>query len=260
MKRVYGIDPSLLATGAAWCTVGEAYAHPSTEQALPIWRSARTWKTPVKLFGAERLLWIKANLIDDLARGVDLLVLEGYSYDSPASKGGRAFDIGELGGMIKLTALERGVTVLIVTPGERIEYTTQGALNTRSGTDKLKAESVRLAISELGTDKDIDDNQADALWLAEIGMDVLDLALDLGVIGSHRSDIVRKLRMTPAELKEVARLTKVKEAERTIEADRKKQEAKARKPKQYELFTTPTGERVFSGPGPVPAREINGTA
>ncbi len=201
--RVLAIDQSLAASGVAWYI---------TACRNPI-RSCLTWK-PKKLVGMERLAWIKAQLIDELARGADLLVVEGY-----APRGiNDALVAGELGSTIMLTAHERKIKVLVVPPPSRIRYMTCGAISTRAGTEALKQEAKDSAKRELGVAVS-DDNQADALWLAEIG------AAYLGAFvpdDPERRAVIAHLRKAPEQVKEEKRIADLARDLRRDEAAKKK--------------------------------------
>ncbi len=78
--RILALDLSLTATGVASPT-GELHT-----------------VKPDPRRGPERLCWIRDQLGDQVRAGVDLCVLEGYSYGSAYS---HAHALGELGGVIR---------------------------------------------------------------------------------------------------------------------------------------------------------------
>lgn len=69
-----------------------------------------------KLRGVKRLAYIRTNIFKFFKDNKgDFLAIEGYSF---GSRGRAIFDLGELGGMIKLTAFDEKITLTIVTPGQ----------------------------------------------------------------------------------------------------------------------------------------------
>jgi crossover junction endodeoxyribonuclease RuvC len=106
--RVLGLDLSLTATGWA----GEP---PLGELALTgVLR-------PPGLVGVERLAWHRARLAD-LIGGMDLVVLEGYSFASKNS--GKADPPAELGGVVRLCLYDQSIPFAVVTPQQRAMYAT----------------------------------------------------------------------------------------------------------------------------------------
>lgn len=136
---VVGLDLSLTATGIA------------TDHAEVL---------ATKLKGAERLAWVRDEVYDRLhAPKADLVVLEGYAY----ARANQAHQVGELGGVIRLMLHEAGVPWVEVAPAALKKYAT-GHGNAGKG------EVLAAAIRRLGYDGH-DDNEADALWLREMGLD-----------------------------------------------------------------------------------------
>lgn len=116
--------------------------------------------------GVERLIMVEKRVLLAVHRAeqIDpavLAVVEGYSYESS----NRAHEIGELGGVVRVALLRVGVRVLVVAPGTVKKYAT-GKGN--SG----KYEVMLSANKRLGYDG-VDDNEADALWLRAIGLELL---------------------------------------------------------------------------------------
>jgi Holliday junction resolvasome RuvABC endonuclease subunit len=93
MTRILALDLSLTSTGAA--------------------HEGGTCRITSKKRGTERLIEIR-EAIRSLALSVapDLVVVEGYSMGSR----GRVFDIGELGGIVKVLLADMGIPVAIVPP------------------------------------------------------------------------------------------------------------------------------------------------
>lgn len=101
-RSVIGLDLSLTSTGYCYYIDG-------------VWHNGRI--RPKKISGMERLSFIVSEIkqhltVLSLTEKKPMLTIEGYSMGSK----GRAFDIGELGGVVKLFAWEKGFDVLLVPP------------------------------------------------------------------------------------------------------------------------------------------------
>ena len=147
--RILAIDPSLTATGTAVTNMLDAIV---VETIKP------------KIRGIERLAFIRGQLQYLLnAYAPDVVVMEGYNYG--AARGnkrfntpvGRLFDIGELGGTIKMEVWHRKLPLLIVPPASLKMFAT--------GNGIAKKEQVMAAVKKQWRIKIGDDNQADAVAL-----------------------------------------------------------------------------------------------
>ena len=97
--KILGIDASLTSTGLAWEQEGRIV----TTRVLPGTRK-----------GTPRLAYVMKILTQAVvSHNITHIALEGYSMGSHS---GRFFSIGELGGCIKLFALNRNISILIVSP------------------------------------------------------------------------------------------------------------------------------------------------
>lgn len=108
---VVALDLSLTSTGVA-------YGDTSDLQSVRF----ATIKTP-SVMGARRL----ASIIDAIESYLDsvhpvLVAMEGYAMG--VGRSGRVFDIGELGGVVKLTLFNRRIPYLIVPPSSLKLYVT----------------------------------------------------------------------------------------------------------------------------------------
>lgn len=140
--NIVGLDLSLSATGIATVTGVEVLSPPN-------------------LSGCERLGWLREEVIDRAIVGfgnVDLVVIEGYAY----GRANQAHQLGELGGVIRLALYDAGIPFVDVPPAVLKKYAT-GRGNAG------KAEVLASAIRRLGYEGH-DDNEADALWLREMGV------------------------------------------------------------------------------------------
>ena len=99
--------------------------------------------------GAERLYTIRERVRSFLP-GTACVAMEGYSYDSTS----RHFDLGEVGGVIKLLLYEQVIPLVIVAPVALKKFAT--------GNIRASKEDMCLAACVH------DDNQADAFFLATI--------------------------------------------------------------------------------------------
>ena len=142
MSAVVGLDLSLTATGIA-----------RTDGTTTTIRS--------KARGMERL-----DVITDVALCAvnlcDLVCIEGYSYGSRSSQ---AHALGELGGVVRHELWKNGHVYRDVPPSTLKTYAT--GKGNASKVDVIVAARDRLGYS--GTD----DNEADALWLRALGLDLL---------------------------------------------------------------------------------------
>ena len=106
---VLGFDPSLTSSG---------YAYRDSETHEVVSGIVKTGQ----LRGVERLLLIRESLRDlCLTNNPSMIVYEGYSMGSHS---GRNFDIGELGGVLKMFAHTQGFPLLLVPPTVLKKYIT----------------------------------------------------------------------------------------------------------------------------------------
>ncbi|MCE2456177.1 MAG: crossover junction endodeoxyribonuclease RuvC [Gemmatimonadetes bacterium] len=140
--RVVALDPSLAATGVA------------VDPGIP----PHVIAPPRGVVGAARLAHIDQR-IREAVDGADLVVLEGYSY---GSKGTAAYQLGELGGVIRL-ALHRMRTPLAVVSPAAVKMLATGRGNA------AKEAVFAAAIRRLGY-QGSSTHEADALWLLEAAL------------------------------------------------------------------------------------------
>jgi Holliday junction resolvasome RuvABC endonuclease subunit len=119
---------------------------------------------PKKLTGPQR--W--ACIWDDIAQAwlpdvPDLAVIEGYAY---AAAGSALFDLCELGGLVRWELHRAGVPWIVIPPTSLKKYATGSGVATKTA-------MVIAARDRLGYEG-TDDNEADALWLRAMGLDLLD--------------------------------------------------------------------------------------
>jgi Holliday junction resolvasome RuvABC endonuclease subunit len=145
--RVVALDLSLTATGVA-----------------DTLRAPYTISPPDGVRGAARL-YVLQSRIRAATTGADLVLLEGYAYGAQ----GRVFDIGELGGVVRLALYCARIPMAEASPA------TIKTLATGRG-DAPKERVLHAAWKRLGYEGH-DHNQADALWLLELALQYHKLSL-----------------------------------------------------------------------------------
>jgi Holliday junction resolvasome RuvABC endonuclease subunit len=143
--RILGIDASLASTGLA----------------LPD-GSALTVKTTSDQAPMDRLLCVHRALMSWVGgsqRGADLAVVEGYSY---GAKGNAVYQIGEVGGVVRLTLHQLGVPMMVVPPAAVKKFATGNG----NADKRLVRTAAELHLGYEGKSSD----EADALWLREAGL------------------------------------------------------------------------------------------
>ncbi len=134
-----GIDQSLNATGV--CRVG---ATGSVETLATV--------NPGDVKDGARLILVKRAIVA-IASEIEFAALEGYSYDSV----GRVFELGEIGGVVKVMLIEHNIPYVVVPPSMLKKFAT--------GNSSASKEDMVDTARERGCTA-TDDNQADAFFLA----------------------------------------------------------------------------------------------
>lgn len=137
-----GIDQSLNATGLC-CVDEQGVAH------------VKQTVDPSKLRGVYRLAYVKAAVKPWLDARTKFVAFEGYSYNSV----GRVFELGEVGGVLRLLVHEHNLSYVDVPPASLKKYAT--------GNASAEKEDMIAAARRQGFDPS-DDNQADAYFLSQI--------------------------------------------------------------------------------------------
>lgn len=148
--RIVALDLSLTATGVADNFGGAQSA-----------RIPRTIRSGERR-GVERLYYLQ-KAVDEATASADLVVLEGYAFARP----NQAHQLGELGGVIRLTLYVRKRRVLELAPSV-VKKLASGKGNARK--EEVLVEAVK-RLHYLGADN----NQADALWLLQAALQHYDL-------------------------------------------------------------------------------------
>lgn len=143
--RVLGLDLSLTSTGIA---------HPDG--------TLETLKPPDNIRGCGRLELLRNTIRSRaLVPRPHLVAVEGYAHARP----NQAHQIGELGGVIRLTLFEAGIDYIDVPPATLKKLAT--------GRGNATKPDMRMALyKRTGIDVS-DDNQVDAAWLRILGLTLL---------------------------------------------------------------------------------------
>lgn len=136
-----GIDQSLNATGV--CRLGAGGSVVAIATVDP--KGARD---------GDRLILVK-RAVASMTAEVQFAALEGYSYDSV----GRVFELGEIGGVVKVLLHESGIEYVVVPPAQLKKFATGNS--SASKEDMIAHARNQDCIVA-------DDNQADAFFLARI--------------------------------------------------------------------------------------------
>lgn len=143
-RQVLGLDLSLNHAGIAYADGSVMVAEPK------------------KLRGAQRWAFLYDHIALDFDH-LELAVIEGYAY---AAVGQALFELCELGGLVRWELHRAGVPWCVVPPSTLKKYAT-GAGNAGKTAMTIAARD-RLGYTG------VDDNEADAMWLRAIGLDLLD--------------------------------------------------------------------------------------
>lgn len=140
MICVLGIDPSLTSLGVA------------TPDGTESWQ-------PKGLRGAERLAYFWHKLGDTLSLWTpDIVCLEGYAY----SARGNSYDLGELGGILRLRLFMRSIPVVLIAPTQRAKFAT--------GKGNASKDEVVSAVTHRSGRLFVNSDEADAWVLREMGV------------------------------------------------------------------------------------------
>jgi len=146
--------------------------------------------TPGKLLGVTRLACIRDSLRDVLAAEPDICyaAIEGYSIESV----NRSFDLGELGGLVRLVLHDAGIPFVVVAPKSLKQFVSSDG----SATKELMREAV---LKKWGMDFEQDD-ECDAFGLAQLARS---FHLNTGTTRAEL-EVLKKLRDTTKKISLVA--------------------------------------------------------
>lgn len=174
--RFVALDPSLTATGVA-------------DSAAP--RDPYTIRPPSGVRGPARLYYIQKRVMEAV-EGADLVVLEGYAY----GRENQAHQMGELGGVLRLTFYCMRLEWVVVPPAVRAKMAT--GKGNASKDEVFSQAFVRLGYR--GASKD----EADALWLLECALQHYEMPGRATLPASHLEPLAKARAKWPPlrELKE----------------------------------------------------------
>lgn len=164
MTAVLGLDLSLTATGVAL---------PNGEPKV----------LTNNLRGCDRLIWIRDVIAFSLdVHAPDLVMVEGYAMGTVRQA--HSYATGELGGVVRVMLHEASQPFLDVPPATLKKYAT-GRGNAK------KVEVLQAAWKRLGYEGTSDD-EADALWLRAVGMELLGVpVVSLPAVQRAAVDVLR---------------------------------------------------------------------
>jgi crossover junction endodeoxyribonuclease RuvC len=150
---ITALDMSLVATG--WASTDELFDHEESRVTSGV-------IIPPKCAdrGVARLRWIRGAVLDRVEPS-NLVVIEGYAF---GAKGNAVINLGELGGVIRVALADRGIRFVEIPPA-CVKLFATGKGNAK------KNDVFAAAIRKLGYAGN-DHNEADALWLHRMAMDV----------------------------------------------------------------------------------------
>lgn len=155
-KRIAGIDQSLNSTGIAIIDAETGLLLHSETIALN-----KNKKTP-RLFGAPRLIYIRNRVMELLKQHqVDFVVLEGYSF---GSRGASIFDLGEVGGALRVLVHDLGLPFEIVPPKTLKKYIAENGNADKETMLKSIEEKYKLSFAS--------SDEADAFGLALMAKEI----------------------------------------------------------------------------------------
>ena len=175
---ITGLDPSLRATG--WCrlTSGHSLA-PSPSAAAEF----GTITPPKGMTGLARMELITGDILIRLSHSERprLVVVEGFSF---GSRGRALFEIAGLGYAVRLEMFRRAMRFIVVPPATLKKFVTGKGTAQKSMMLREVYRRWGIAVN--------DDNEADAVGLAQIGAALLDYATK--PLTAFQREVISKLR------------------------------------------------------------------
>ncbi|MEV7264674.1 crossover junction endodeoxyribonuclease RuvC [Micromonospora aurantiaca] len=176
VTTVLGIDASLTATG------------------LAAWRDGRISTTTIRTgpeMGDNRVRrhYIAAHITPMVTRNTLAIKEAAVLYKGPKRQGGNALELAALAGVIEEALYVRGVRIVVVQPTQVKQFATG------SGTAD-KDDMVAAAREQLGVQV-ANDNEADGLWLAAMGLHRYGQPLDPHRIAALRARVLAKVTDWP---------------------------------------------------------------
>jgi len=153
--RLVGIDASLTSTGVCACYAENEY---------------ETIALKTKLKSTERLIFLR-NELEVICSYADYVFIEGYSF---GSKGNALYQIGELGGVIRVRLHEMGINLLVVSPTQLKQFITERG----NAPKELMAAWVQKRYGRIFSTND----ETDAFCLVKLGQAYLGLDTELTAV------------------------------------------------------------------------------
>lgn len=173
--RYLGVDPSLNGTGLCSVTDDGAVVHLATVD-------------PGELRGEARLDVVERAVKSFLDQGAALVAIEGYAYHAV---GDQVFQLGEVGGIVRLLAFRSGTPYIVIAPMLLKKFAT--------GSPSAEKAHMIKAAEALGACPGDDDNQADAFFLARVA---LVSARPTAAKARRELEVVHRLRNPPPKKKQ----------------------------------------------------------
>lgn len=168
---IAGIDPSLQKTGLI---IMDSKGTILCEKLI----------TPKKLKGVQRLQFIRNELLTYLRKyNVDVVGIESYSF---SSRGRAMFNLGELGGVIRLALFDNNFKFFDVSPSSLKSFIAENGLADKEMMRKSVLRKYKLDI--------IEDNICDAFSLARMTLVLGDAMPDFCEKGG--SELIKRIRNT----------------------------------------------------------------
>lgn len=169
-----GVDQSLRSTGVALVSSEGSRLYTGTV-------------TPLKLTGAPRLAYIRDNLRNVVVSSgpITHAALEGYAMDAV----NRSFDLGEVGGLVRLLLHDLGIPFVVVAPTSLKQFAGCSGVTSKKGMREAVLKTWKLDIEQ--------NDECDAFVLAQVARAVHSKK------GSTRAqlEVVKKLSEGPKKIK-----------------------------------------------------------
>jgi len=175
--KTLGIDPSLTRTGYC-CLDGNELDTSFYGRGMGIIDAH-------KLRGTERLIYLEERLWNLITSNkFDLICIEGYSY---GSKGRAVFDIGELGGILRLNLHKAKMPWIEIAPATLKKFVT--------GSGIAEKDMVTMNVMKKWGIECANNNEADAVSLAMIGYYLLNYMKGSNLVSNEKQvEVMDKLK------------------------------------------------------------------
>lgn len=172
--KIVGLDNSLTGTGVCVVKLGARGEEPQTSTNL----------IAPDTYGVERLIYIREE-IKAICKDADMVVIENYAF----SKGDKAHQIGELGGVLRVMLTEAGIKWIEVAPSAVKKFAT--------GKGMAKKEAMAVAAYKRWGKEFTTNDECDAFILGMVGRALVEIEFDGEVPGwltAFQKEVVAVLR------------------------------------------------------------------